>query len=100
MNLLKNIKKKQTRLIDDDQLEALAKYMIQNNLSIRQAAKYSCSVSKSTIHHNIHTRLPYLNIALYVQLNDMFEIHWDNKHINGGKATRKKYKGDNYATID
>lgn len=66
----------------------LAVYIIENRTTVRAAAK-KFGVSKSTVHKG----LPQINHSLYLQVKEILEINKAQRHIRGGIATRKKYKG-------
>ena len=70
----------------------LAVYIIENRTTVRTAAK-KFGVSKSTVHKDLQDRLPQLNPGLYRQVKEILEINKAQRHIRGGIATRKKYKG-------
>ena len=70
---------------------ALAAYIIENRATIRAAAKFG--VSKSTVHKDLQDRLPQFNRSLYLQVKEVLEVNKAQRHIRGGLATRKKYKG-------
>ena len=70
----------------------LAVYMIENNATIRAAAK-QFGVSKSTVHKDLAERLPLYNQTLYRQVKEILEENKAQRHIRGGLATRKKYTG-------
>ena len=71
---------------------ALAAYIIENRATVRAAAK-KFEVSKSTVHKDLRDRLPALNPALYAQVREVLDENKAERHIRGGIATRKKYKG-------
>ena len=71
---------------------ALAAYIIENRATVRAAAK-KFDVSKSTVHKDLRDRLPVLNPALYAQVREVLDENKAERHIRGGIATRKKYKG-------
>ena len=71
----------------------LALYIIENNATVRMAAK-RFSISKSTEHKDLSQRLPAFNKPLYLQVKEVLERNKAERHIRGGIATRKKYKGD------
>lgn len=71
---------------------ALAAYIIENRATVRAAAK-KFGVSKSTVHKDLQDRLPELNRALYAQVKEVLDENKAQRHIRGGIATRKKYKG-------
>ena len=71
----------------------LALYLIENRTTVRAAAK-KFGVSKSTVHKDLSERLPKFNHTLYVQVKEVLEVNKAQRHIRGGIATRKKYKGE------
>jgi len=71
---------------------ALAAYIIENRATVRAAAK-KFGVSKSTVHKDLQDRLPGLNPSLYTQVKEVLDENKAQRHIRGGIATRKKYKG-------
>lgn len=70
----------------------LALYMIEHKATVRSAAQ-KFGVSKSTVHKDIQDRLPTFNRPLYLQVKAVLEENKAERHIRGGMATRKKYKG-------
>ena len=70
----------------------LAVYIIETHTTIRQAAKHF-GLSKSTVHKDLTERLPLANRALYLQVREILNCNKAVRHIRGGLATRKKYKG-------
>ena len=60
--------------------------------TIRQAAKH-IGLSKSTVHKHLAERLPAANHALYAAVREILDENKAERHIRGGLATRKKYKG-------
>ena len=70
----------------------LALYLIENRATVRAAAG-KFGVSKSTVHKDLSERLPAYNRALYLQVKEVDE-NKAQRHIRGGLATRRKYKGE------
>ena len=70
----------------------LAVYMIETGATVRSTAKHY-HISKSTVHKDISQRLEHYNPALYAQVRKILEQNKRERHIRGGMATRKKYKG-------
>ena len=70
----------------------LALYLIENRATVRAAAG-KFGVSKSTVHKDLSERLPLYDRALYTQVKAVLEENKAQRHIRGGLATRKKYKG-------
>lgn len=71
----------------------LAVYIIENQSTVRSAAK-AFGVSKSTVHKDLRERLPHCNRALYRLVTEVLERNKAERHIRGGKATRRKYRGE------
>ncbi len=71
----------------------LAVYIIENQSTVRAAAK-EFGVSKSTVHKDLSERLPHYNRALYLQVKAVLDQNKAERHIRGGMATRKKYRGE------
>jgi len=71
----------------------LAVYIIENKATVRSAAK-QFGISKSTVHKDLSERLQHINRALYVQVKEILEKNKAERHIRGGNATRRKYKGE------
>lgn len=71
----------------------LAVYIVENRTTIRAAAK-QFGVSKSTVHKDLSERLEQYNRPLYQQVKEIMETNKAERHIRGGIATRRKYKGD------
>ena len=70
----------------------LAVYIIENRATVRAAAK-KFGISKSTVHKDLQERLPQFNRTLYLQVKEILDENKAQRHIRGGLATRKKYKG-------
>ena len=77
----------------EERCEALAAYIIDNKATVRAAAK-KFGISKSTVHKDLSDRLPQFNRTLYLRVKDVLEENKAQRHIRGGIATRKKYKGE------
>ena len=71
----------------------LAQYIIENRTTVRAAAK-RFGISKSTVHKDLSERLPTFNRPLYLQAKEVLDENKAQRHIRGGMATRKKYKGE------
>ncbi|MBR0446921.1 MAG: sporulation transcriptional regulator SpoIIID [Clostridia bacterium] len=71
----------------------LGEYILQNNATVRSAAK-RFHISKSTVHKDVSERLQTVNPQLYGQVRHILEVNKAQRHIRGGQATRRKYKGD------
>ena len=72
---------------------ALAVYIIETGATVRAAAKHF-GISKSTVHKDLQQRLSQCNPALYTQVRPVLERNKQERHIRGGLATKRKYKGE------
>ena len=70
----------------------LAVYMIETGATVRAAAK-EFGISKSTVHKDLSQRLKQYNQGLYLQVREVLDKNRQERHIRGGLATRRKYKG-------
>ena len=70
----------------------LALYIIEHQATVRSAAQ-QFGISKSTVHKDLSQRLPAFNRALYLQVKEVLDLNKAERHIRGGIATRRKYKG-------
>ena len=76
----------------EERAERLALYIIENKSTVRAAAR-KFGISKSTVHKDISERLPQFNRGLYLQVKEVMDVNKAQRHIRGGIATRKKYRG-------
>lgn len=72
---------------------ALAVYMIENRATVRAAAQ-KFGISKSTVHKDLTTRLFSQNPLLYQQIRALLDQNKAERHMRGGMATRRKYRGE------
>ena len=71
----------------------LGEYIAEHSATVRAAARaFGCS--KSTVHKDLSERLPAFNRGLYLQVKQVLEENKAQRHIRGGLATRRKYKGE------
>lgn len=70
----------------------LAVYLIETGATVRTAAQHF-GISKSTVHKDLSARLPGINKQLYHQVREVLDLNKQERHIRGGMATRRKYKG-------
>jgi len=70
----------------------LAVYIIETGATVRAAAK-EFHISKSTVHKDLQQRLQRHHPQLYAQVRQVLDKNKQERHIRGGMATRKKYKG-------
>lgn len=71
----------------------LAHYVIENKSTVRETAK-KFYISKSTVHKDIVERLQSFDKSLYLEVKQVLDENKAERHLRGGMATRKKYRGD------
>ena len=71
---------------------ALALYITEKRATVRAAAS-AFGVSKSTVHKDITKSLRRLDPDLYDAARKVLEQNKEERHIRGGEATRRKYRG-------
>ena len=69
----------------------LANYIIENNATVRGAAKVF-SLSKSSVHKDVTERLGKINPSLAARAKLVLERNKAERHIRGGMATKHKYE--------
>ena len=76
----------------EERAQQLALYIVENQTTVRAAAQ-KFGISKSTVHKDISKRLPLHNRSLYLQVKSVLDENKAQRHIRGGDATRRKYRG-------
>lgn len=71
----------------------LAVYILEHRATVRGAAKHF-GISKSTVHKDLTQRLKTVNRSLYLQISALLAQNKAERHIRGGQATRRKYRGE------
>ena len=71
----------------------LAVWIVENSATIRSAADHF-GISKSTVHKDLQERLPRCSRTLYVQVKRLLDENKAQRHLRGGAATRRKYRGE------
>ena len=77
----------------DERAIILGEYIIENDATVRAAAK-QFKISKSTVHKDVTERLKINDPVLWKQVNVVLQKNKKERHIRGGMATRRKYKGE------
>ena len=72
---------------------ALAEYLLEHQCTVRAAAE-RFGVSKSTVHKDMSERLESFDRPLWLQVRALLERNKAERHIRGGLATRRKYRGE------
>ena len=71
----------------------LAVYIIETGATVRAAAIYF-GISKSTVHKDVAERLETIDPVLCAQVRQVLDRNKQDRHIRGGMATRRKYRGE------
>ena len=79
-----------------ERAELLGKYIIDNAATVRDAAK-AFGISKSTVHTDVTERLKHTAPGLFSQVRCVLDVNKAERHIRGGNATRRKYKGIDFS---
>lgn len=77
----------------EDRARQLAVYIIETEATVRSAAQHF-GISKSTVHKDLCQRLPLCDPLLYRQVRAILDKNRQERHIRGGMATRRKYRGE------
>ena len=77
--------------LPEERAVKLAEYIIENGSTVRQAAK-AFSVSKSTVHKDVASKLQGINAGLYRECKKVLELNKSVRHLRGGQATKNKYE--------
>ncbi len=77
----------------EERSRELAVYLLEHQCTVRAAAE-RFGVSKSTVHKDISERLEHVDRALWLQTRALLERNKAERHIRGGLATRRKYRGE------
>lgn len=80
------------KCIVEDRAVELGEYIVRNKATVRSAAR-KFGVSKSTVHKDVAERLKNVNPQLYREVRGILEYNKAQRHIRGGMATRRKYRG-------
>ena len=75
-----------------DRAVILGEYILDTGATVRATAKVF-KISKSTVHKDVTERLSHDNPQLYKEVKAVLEKNKQERHIRGGMATKRKYKG-------
>ena len=79
-------------IISNERCVQEALYVIKHKATVRETAK-AFGVSKSTVHKDLASRLKYIDGVLFAKVSEILAKNRAERHIRGGAATKKKYKG-------
>lgn len=70
----------------------LAEYLLEERGTVRGAAA-RFGISKSTVHKDVTERLSRVRPALSLEVRQLLLENKAVRHLRGGEATRRKYRG-------
>lgn len=76
---------------DNNRAIILANYILENQTTIRATAK-EFNIPKSTVHHDLSTKLKYVNYNLFKEVKKLLNNNFKIKHLHGGESTKLKYQ--------
>ena len=82
----------------EQRINLLAAYIIENNATVRSAAK-EFSLSKSSVHKDVTERLLKIDPLLAMNVKKVLDKNKAERHIRGGIATKQKYLSRRSNTI-
>lgn len=77
----------------ENRARELAVYMLEHGATVRSTAE-AFGVSKSTVHKELTQRLERCSPALYSEVRALLDRNKAERHLRGGMATRRKYRGE------
>ena len=75
----------------DSRVLNMAYLMINGRRTVREVAKL-VGYCKSTVHHDLTTKLEKIDYQLYLEVKELLEYNKKIRHLRGGEATRLKYQ--------
>ena len=76
-----------------DRCIILGQYLVENKATVRAVANHF-GISKSTVHKDVTQVLIHVNKSMYLAVKEVLDQNKSERHLRGGEATRRKYKGD------
>ncbi len=71
----------------------LGRYLVEQNSTVRGAAQ-RFGISKSTVHKDVTQTLARVDPPLCAAVKAVLDVNKSERHLRGGEATRRKYRGD------
>ena len=70
-----------------------AEYIVATGATVRACSAHF-SISKSTVHKDVTERLSRIDPQLFIKVKAVLDKNKKERHIRGGMATKRKYKGE------
>ena len=77
-------------VIEESRPEALGRYIVSYQATVREAAA-KFQISKSTVHKDVTEILKNINRGLFEEVNHILQKNKKERHLRGGEATKRKY---------
>ena len=77
----------------EERARKCAEYIVSTGCTVRAGSAHF-SISKSTVHKDVSERLKYVDEDLFERVREILDLNLSERHIRGGKATQKKYRGE------
>ena len=77
----------------EERIYRAANHIIEHGATVRETAKV-LGISKSSVHKDVAERLPQMNARLANEVRRVLDKNKAERHIRGGQATYRKYKGE------
>lgn len=68
----------------------LGEYIINTKETVRSAGE-KFGISKSTVHFDVSKRLKNIDYELYLEVKEVLDYNFGERHIRGGESTKRKY---------
>ncbi len=81
------------RELAQDRAVQLGEFIAATGATVRAAGK-KYGISKSTVHKDVTERLARSDPQLYARVKTVLDKNKSERHIRGGMATKRKYKGE------
>ncbi|MBE6797907.1 MAG: stage III sporulation protein D [Ruminococcaceae bacterium] len=81
------------REIAEERAAELGEYIAVTGATVRAAGK-KYGISKSTVHKDVTERLSRIDPQLFIKVKAVLDKNKKERHIRGGMATKRKYKGE------
>ena len=81
------------RELAQDRAVLLGEFIASTGATVRAAGK-KYGISKSTVHKDVTERLEKSDPQLYARVKSVLDKNKSERHIRGGMATKRKYKGE------
>ena len=69
-----------------------AQYIVSGRATVRDTAAHF-HVSKSTVHKDLTQRLAKTDAQLYEKVRQVLDVNKAERHLRGGEATMRKFRG-------